>query len=53
MDGLMERSVVFERVSRFLLHPLVAGVSFTFTFCIWHFPALYEADLHDKALHML
>ena len=52
IDALLARSTVFERIFRFLVHPLVAGFSFTFTFCVWHFPGLYEAALHDKVLHM-
>jgi putative membrane protein len=52
VDGLLAKSVIVERVFCFLMHPLVAGFSFTFTFCVWHFPALYEAALHDKVLHM-
>lgn len=53
VDGLLGKSPLALRVFRFLLHPLVAGISFTFTFCVWHFPALYEAALHDKVLHMV
>ena len=53
IDGLMEKSVVALRLFRFLLHPVTAGVAFTFTFCVWHFPVLYEAALHDKVLHMV
>jgi putative membrane protein len=53
IDGLLQRSAAFDRIFRFLVHPLVAGFSFTFTFCIWHFPALYEAALHNKVLHMV
>lgn len=53
VDGLLGRSRVLLRLFRFLLHPVVAGISFTFVFCVWHFPALYEAALHDKVLHMV
>ena len=53
IDGLLARSAVFARVFRFLVHPLVAGFTFTFTFCVWHFPALYEGALHNKVLHMV
>lgn len=38
---------------RKLFHPLTAGFCFTFVFCIWHFPVLYEAALHSKRIHML
>lgn len=53
VDGLLSRSAIALRIFRFLLHPVVAGVCFTFTFCVWHFPVLYEAALHDKVLHMI
>ena len=52
VDGLLGKSRFALRLFRFLFHPVVAGISFTFTFCIWHFPVLYEAALHDKVLHM-
>ena len=53
VDRVVEKSTLARRILRFVFHPLVAGFSFTFTFCIWHFPVLYEAALHDKVLHML
>jgi len=53
VDGLLGRSRAALRVARWLFHPLVAGVSFTFTFSVWHFPVLYEAALHDKVIHMV
>lgn len=53
-DGLLERSPSWiVSLTRFTLHPLVAGFAFTFVFCVWHFPALYEAALHNKAIHAL
>lgn len=53
IDGLIRKSGVLRKSLQFLFHPLVAGISFTFAFCVWHFPVLYEAALHNKALHML
>ena len=53
VDNLIERHAWFKRVFRFLVHPLVAGFLFTFTFCVWHFPVLYELALHDKFWHMV
>lgn len=53
VDRWIERSRLAARVLGFVFQPLVAGFAFTFTFCIWHFPVLYEAALHDKVLHML
>lgn len=53
VDGWLEKSPLFLRLARLFFHPAVAGTCFTFVFCIWHFPVLYEAALHDKVLHML
>lgn len=53
IDSLCGKSPLFHKAFNWLVHPLVAGFLFTFTFCIWHFPALYEAALHDKVMHMV
>jgi len=53
VDGLFRQFPKLERICAFVFHPLVAGFSFTFVFCIWHFPVLYEAALHDKFWHMV
>ena len=53
IDALCNKSAIFKRSFRFLVHPMIAGFLFTFTFCIWHFPALYEWALHDKVMHMI
>lgn len=52
-DGLLAKSPIATTVAEFLVRPLVAGFIFTFTFCIWHFPALYELALHNKVAHMV
>jgi putative membrane protein len=36
-----------------LTHPACGGLLFTFVYTIWHVPALYDAALHDKRLHIL
>ncbi len=38
---------------KFLAHPIVAGVSFTLVFSLWHIPFLYEWALHNKVVHMI
>lgn len=53
IDGLLGKSVVATKVCRFIFHPVVAGFCFTVVFTGWHFPALYEAALHNKRIHML
>lgn len=53
VDGLLRKSPIALRCFRFLLHPVAAGLCFTSVFCVWHFPVLYEAALHDKVLHMI
>jgi putative membrane protein len=52
-DGLLAKSRLVTAVAKFLVQPLVAGFVFTFTFCIWHFPVLYELALHNKVAHMV
>lgn len=53
IDGLLERSPSTMRFAQILLRPACAGFIFTFVFCVWHFPVLYEAALHDKVVHMV
>ena len=53
IDSLIKRWSLFGKLFKALVHPLFAGFIFTFTFCIWHFPVLYEWALHDKVMHML
>lgn len=53
VDSFLFRSSILFNVFRFMVHPLVAGVSFTFAFSVWHFPVLYEAALHNKVWHMV
>lgn len=36
---------------RFLVHPLVAGATFTLVFSLWHLPSLYEWALRQKTVH--
>lgn len=36
-----------------LTHPVLAGLVFVMVFTMWHFPALYEAALNHKLIHML
>lgn len=52
-DAPLEKSVWFGRFFNTLVHPLFAGFLFTFTFCVWHFPVLYESALHNKVMHMI
>lgn len=52
-DALMRLFPRLRSVLRFCFHPLTAGFLFTFTFCVWHFPVLYEAALHNKLIHMV
>lgn len=54
IDGLLVRAPRWvTSFCRFLFHPLVAGVLFTFVFSVWHFPALYEWALHDRTVHVI
>lgn len=40
-------------VMRRLTHPACSGLLFTFVYTVWHIPALYEAALQDKRIHIL
>lgn len=41
------------KLMRVLTHPACGGIAFTFVYTVWHIPALYEAALHDKRIHVL
>lgn len=49
---LMRHPLVM-RMARFLTAPLVAFVLFNANFLAWHLPALYEATLHNEAIHIV
>lgn len=53
IDGLLRRYPVFDRFVKHAVHPIVAGTLFTLLFSIWHVPALYEAALTNKLIHIL
>ena len=42
-----------RRTMNLLTHPACGGLLFTFIYTAWHIPALYEAALHDKRIHIL
>lgn len=42
-----------RKTMRTLSHPACGGLLFTFVYTVWHVPALYEAALQDKRLHIL
>lgn len=42
-----------RKVMSLLTHPACGGLLFTFVYTVWHVPALYEAALHDKRIHIL
>lgn len=42
-----------RKTIRALTYPLSGGLLFLFIFTLWHIPALYEAALHDKRIHVL
>ncbi len=46
------RAGSIRRVLRLLTSPLVAFILFNATFLIWHMPTLYEATLHNEAIHI-
>jgi len=52
IDRLL-RPLPIRRLVRILTYPISGGLLFLFIFTIWHVPALYEAALHDKRIHVL
>lgn len=42
-----------QQVMQILTHPACGGLLFTVVYTVWHIPALYEAALHDKRIHIL
>jgi len=40
-----------RRTARWLVHPVVAWITFNLVFIAWHVPALYELALRDPAWH--
>lgn len=53
---LIDRLLASEYVRkpmRVLTYPITGGLLFLFIFTLWHVPALYEAALHDKRIHVL
>ena len=53
IDKAARKSKIFESIFGFLVHPIVAGIAFTFSFSLWHFPQLFEAALRSKPIHAL
>lgn len=52
VDSAFERHGWLKGITKFLTHPIIAGVSFTLVFSLWHIPFLYEWALHDKPMHV-
>jgi putative membrane protein len=52
VDDAFLRFGWLKKITGFLVHPLIAGLSFTLVFSLWHIPYLYEWALHDKAMHI-
>lgn len=40
-------------IFRPFIHPVFAGLFFSFVYTLWHIPMLYEAALHVKWIHIL
>ncbi len=52
IDWLLQLESVRKPI-RVLTYPVCGGLLFLFIFTLWHVPALYEAALHDKRIHVL
>ncbi|MFU8847885.1 MAG: cytochrome c oxidase assembly protein [Opitutales bacterium] len=53
VDGAFLRHSWLKQITKFLVHPIIAGASFTLVFSLWHIPFLYEWALHDKLMHII
>ncbi|MEM1222293.1 MAG: cytochrome c oxidase assembly protein [Verrucomicrobiota bacterium] len=47
------RPKILKSVMLTATHPACGGLLFTFVYTVWHVPALYEAALQDKRIHVL
>ena len=52
VDQFLSKQPILESCLRFLTHPIIAGLLFTFVFSFWHVSAFYEAAIRDKVIHM-
>jgi putative membrane protein len=52
VDEYLENKPILEKFLKFLFHPIIAGLLFTFVFSFWHFAAFYEAAIRNKTIHM-
>lgn len=53
VDGAFLHHRWLKQITKFLVHPIIAGASFTLVFSLWHIPFLYEWALHDKTMHII
>lgn len=47
------RATLWHRLWGYVLHPLTIGTSFGLALWIWHAPALYQAAVVNRAVHLL
>ncbi|MFP4673053.1 MAG: cytochrome c oxidase assembly protein [Opitutales bacterium] len=55
-DWLIDRALRPEPIRQsmqFITHPACGGLLFTFVYTLWHVPALFEAALVSKTIHIL
>lgn len=52
IDWLLKPETL-RKLFNVITHPACSGLLFTFVYTVWHVPALYEAALHDKRIHIL
>lgn len=46
-------SETIRKIIRALVHPVVAGFTFSIVYTLWHIPLLYEVALRNKPIHIL
>lgn len=52
VDGLAARPIL-RPLGRLLLHPVIAGIIYVLVQSLWHVPALYDAALQSRFIHVL
>lgn len=53
LDGLIARLGRLGGIGWFLTRPVTAGILYVLTQSLWHIPALYDAALQDRFVHVM
>jgi putative membrane protein len=53
VDTPARKSKTFRAIFRILVHPVVAGILFTLTISVWHFPFIFESAIKYRPIRSL